>query len=46
MEKARRDNGFNRVDGFVTELYENVIYKLRSTEDWLEEIKCNIRVKQ
>jgi hypothetical protein len=27
-------------------LYENVISKFRNTEGWLEEINCNIGVKQ
>jgi hypothetical protein len=30
----------------VIRLYENVISKFRNTKGWLEEINCNIGVKQ
>ena len=30
----------------ATRLYENVIVKLKSNEEWLKDIKCNIGVKQ
>jgi hypothetical protein len=50
-----RNNLWNRLEELkvyfelrvvVVRLYENVISKFRNTKGWLEEINCNIGVKQ